>query len=91
MIVDALLVAAWFGCQSLDTVTTYQLMPNANIAEANPLIGQSRARLLTLKVSVNAGMLFAWTRSQRKAIRRTIASTMAVAGCLPGAFNLRHY
>lgn len=85
--VNALLLTAWLGCQSFDTVSTMRAL-NRGAFEANPILSSSRPRLMTIKVSINVGMLVWYRKETRQAAKRGISTGMALGGCLAGAWNM---
>jgi len=85
------LLAAWIGCQALDSSTTAVALRDARLMEGNPLL--RGPHFVTMKISVNVGALL-WQRQIDKqrpasAVRRVLPIVMAGSGCGAGALNLR--
>ena len=86
---NALLLAGWIACQSLDFGTTAYALHSGHFAEANPFM---RSNGYTIKIGVNVGALI-W---QQKVLRHRESRTQRVAlpialaasGCLAGGLNL---
>ncbi len=82
---NALLLAAWIGCQALDGGTTFVALQHG-YQEGNAVL--RGPQLYSVKISANVGMLF-YHRHVQKDHPNVIPATMAAAGCLAGGMNLK--
>ncbi len=84
---STILLTAWLVCQSLDLGTTFIALDKGG-REANPILGQSKARIGAIKVTVNGAALIGYFRTQGRK-RMILSGTMASAGCFAGGYNLK--
>lgn len=81
---NAWLLVAWLGCQTLDATTTAWGLQHG-FREVNPVL-RGRAGL-PIKISINVGALML-SRKLESRQRRMVAGTFAATGCAAGAWNL---
>lgn len=84
---NVLLITLALTCQSFDIATTSQALGRGYYAEANPLLGNSRGRIVAAKVSVNVGMFLWRAKAKNKTVKTAIPVSLAAAGCIGGTVN----
>lgn len=80
------LLLAWLSCQGADVATTVVALKRGAY-EQNALV--RGGRLYAVKASVNVAALVGWTHTKTSARKNLLATTFAVAGCVPAALNTR--
>lgn len=85
---DALLLTAALACPALDLGTTMMALNRPGFVEGNPIMGQSKARIVGTKLAVVVPLITWGAKTERKAVKRGIFISTAAANCTAGLVNL---
>lgn len=75
--------------QTCDTVTTNVALSRPGFSEGNPLLGKSRTKINTIKVSVNVIATVGWWKNRHKPGAKVIPIALSAAGGAACAWNLK--